>query len=201
VFVAVDRLAHCHAGRFTQPAPGQSRPTAYDRRVTGDVALAEFNAQPFDAVAERLLTACASRSWAATVADKRPYADRDQLRLVADRAVRALDWPEVGVALAAHPRIGQRPTAAGAEAEWSRQEQAGMSGASDDVRAALAEANRAYEERFGHVLLICATGRTDTELLAAARERLANDEITEQGVVRSELARIVALRLDKVLDR
>jgi 2-oxo-4-hydroxy-4-carboxy-5-ureidoimidazoline decarboxylase len=89
---------------------------------------------------------------------------------------------------------------AGREATWSRGEQSGMDGATDETRAALVEANRAYEARFGHVFLIFATGRTDAELLAAAQDRLLNDDETEPSVVRRELAQIVALRLTKLLD-
>jgi 2-oxo-4-hydroxy-4-carboxy-5-ureidoimidazoline decarboxylase len=75
-----------------------------------------------------------------------------------------------------------------------------MDTATEEVKAALAEANRAYEERFGHVFLIFATGRTDTEMLAAARRRLGNDDATERDVVRGELRRIIGLRLDRLLD-
>jgi len=75
-----------------------------------------------------------------------------------------------------------------------------MDGATESTRAALVAANRAYEERFGHVFLIFATGKSDTEMLAAARERIGHDEATERGVVRAELGRIVGLRLTKLLD-
>ncbi len=75
-----------------------------------------------------------------------------------------------------------------------------MQGAPEDVQAALAEANRAYEERFGHLFLIFASGRTAPEILAAAQERLGHDDATERGVVRDELRKIVALRLERLVD-
>jgi 2-oxo-4-hydroxy-4-carboxy-5-ureidoimidazoline decarboxylase len=117
-------------------------------------------------------------------------------------ALGALDWPSLRVAVDAHPRIGERLAAAEStqEAAWSAKEQAGMDTATADTRAALIEANRAYEDRFGHVFLIFATGRTDVEMLQAARTRVANDDQTERAVVRAELAKIVALRLGKLLD-
>jgi 2-oxo-4-hydroxy-4-carboxy-5-ureidoimidazoline decarboxylase len=118
----------------------------------------------------------------------------------ADEALAGLDWSGVRTALDAHPRIGERADGAGREAAWSRSEQSGVDTATDDVRLALIEANRAYEERFGHVFLIFATGRTDTEMLAAAQERLGNDEEVERVVVRGELGRIVGLRVAKLLD-
>ena len=66
--------------------------------------------------------------------------------------------------------------------------------------AAIAEANRAYEARFGHLFLIFASGKSAAEILAAARERLGHDEVTERGVVREELRKIVALRLERLVD-
>ena len=75
-----------------------------------------------------------------------------------------------------------------------------MDSATDEIRNALVEANRAYEDRFGHVFLIFATGRSDVEMLAAAKARAGNDDQTERAVVRAELAKIVALRLGKLLD-
>jgi 2-oxo-4-hydroxy-4-carboxy-5-ureidoimidazoline decarboxylase len=68
------------------------------------------------------------------------------------------------------------------------------------TRAALVAANRAYEERFGHVFLIFASGRSQAEILAAATERLGNDEETEQGIVADQLRRIALLRLEMLLD-
>lgn len=75
-----------------------------------------------------------------------------------------------------------------------------MAGAGAAIRAALAEANRAYEQRFGHVFLIFASGRSESELLAAARARLGNAETVERGVVRTELGRIARLRLARLLE-
>jgi 2-oxo-4-hydroxy-4-carboxy-5-ureidoimidazoline decarboxylase len=161
--------------------------------------LAWFNAlAPPDAVRE-LRACCAAPAWARMVAGGRPYPSGAALVAAADAAVAGLAWPDVAEALAAHPQIGQRPDGAGQDAAWSRREQAGMDDAAAAVRVALAEANRAYEQRFGHVFLIFASGRTPAELLAAARERLRNDEPTEREVVRAELAKIARLRVERLL--
>jgi 2-oxo-4-hydroxy-4-carboxy-5-ureidoimidazoline decarboxylase len=82
---------------------------------------------------------------------------------------------------------------------WSRQEQAGVAGASANTLAALAAGNRTYEERFGQVFLICATGLSAAEMLTALRARLGNDADTEAKVVREELRKITGLRLRKLL--
>jgi 2-oxo-4-hydroxy-4-carboxy-5-ureidoimidazoline decarboxylase len=74
-----------------------------------------------------------------------------------------------------------------------------VAGADPAARAALIEANREYEERFGHVFLIFATGRTEADILGAARARLGNDEEAERKVVREELGRITRLRLSRLV--
>jgi 2-oxo-4-hydroxy-4-carboxy-5-ureidoimidazoline decarboxylase len=162
-------------------------------------ALAWLNALvPADA--ERELSACcAARAWVRAVAAGRPYPDRAALLAAGDAALAGLAWPDIAEALARHPRIGQRAGGTGRDAAWSRREQAGVEDAGAAVRDELAEANRAYERRFGYVFLIFATGRTPAELLAAARARLGNDEPTEREVVRAELAKITRLRLERLL--
>ncbi|GAA3208738.1 2-oxo-4-hydroxy-4-carboxy-5-ureidoimidazoline decarboxylase [Nonomuraea helvata] len=159
--------------------------------------LTDFNARPPDAAEEELLTCCASRTFAAKVAARRPYRDLGELTAAADAAVRELAWDDVLEALAAHPRIGERAAGDGRGASWSRQEQSGVD---DGVRQALAEGNRAYEERFGHVYLVCATGLSGAQLLARLGGRLGNDEESERAVVRDELAAITRLRLGKLME-
>lgn len=109
------------------------------------------------------------------------------------------DDGEAAVGTGEPPDGGEATAAEGREASWSRQEQSGVDAAGQAVLDGLAEGNRAYEERFGHVYLVCATGMTAEEMLDRLRERLRNDESTERGVVRTELARITRLRLAKLL--
>ncbi len=167
--------------------------------MAGIGALDGFNAQSAVAARADLLACCASPDWAAQVCAGRPYPDLAALTGAARAALAALDWPQVLAALAAHPRIGASPTGAGREAAWSRQEQSGVDSADAATRAALVAANRDYEQRFGHVFLVCASGRSDRELLAAAQARLANDASAERLVVRTELAEIALLRLERLL--
>ncbi len=150
------------------------------------------------AEAEReLLACCASRRWADELLARRPYHDVAGLRRVSRAVVDRLTWDEIEEALAAHPRIGERAAGPGREAGWSRAEQAGAAGASRETQEDLVAGNRAYEERFGHVFLICATGLSGEDMLRALRERLGNDPDTERDVVRAELDKIVDLRLEK----
>ena len=67
--------------------------------------------------------------WVSQLVAGRPYRTLDELVTASDAAIAALTWPDIEEALAAHPRIGDRPAAPGREAAWSRQEQAGTSAA------------------------------------------------------------------------
>lgn len=160
--------------------------------------LQEFNTAPPDQLRPLLAACCDVPRWVDRVLAGRPYADADALAEVADRAVRELGEGEVAQALAAHPRIGDRASGEGTEAGWSRSEQSGV-GDDPSVRAALAAGNREYEERFGRVFLICATGLSATEMLSALRRRLSNDDSTEAAAVQEELRKIALLRLTKLL--
>jgi OHCU decarboxylase len=146
-----------------------------------------------------LASCCASSAWVGRMAGGRPYTGVDALLGASDTAVRELDRDDLAEALSAHPRIGQRAAGASAEATWSRQEQAGVGGAAGEVRAGLEEGNRAYEERFGRVFLIRASGRSAEEILAALGERLGNDPDTEWDVVAEELREITRLRVERLV--
>jgi 2-oxo-4-hydroxy-4-carboxy-5-ureidoimidazoline decarboxylase len=165
--------------------------------MTG-LSLAEVNAAPDGPrLRDALRACCAADSWVARLVADRPYADRASLFAVSDAATAALDEQGLAQALAGHPRIGER--VANHTGAWSQQEQSGVTRANAGVRAELAAANAAYEERFGHVYLVAATGKDAEELLAIARSRLTNDRVTERGVVLAELAKINRLRLAKLL--
>jgi OHCU decarboxylase len=165
--------------------------------VSGLTRLDRFNELSDEEAAAELLAVCHSRRWAKEVAAGRPYADLAALERAADQVWLGLspeDWLE---AFAAHPRIGQ---GGGASADWSRQEQAGVGGAGQDVQDQLARGNAEYEVRFGHVFLISAAGRDATEILAALTDRLGNDPATELRVAAEEHRRITRLRLERLMD-
>lgn len=163
------------------------------------MTLAEFNAAPDDEATALLLACCDVPRWADAVREARPYDDLAGALAAADAAARAFTGDEVTRALAAHPRIGERATGGSSEAAFSRREQSGVSTAAD-VQQALLEANLAYEERFDRIFLVCASGLSAEEVLAAARSRLGNDAETEAAVVADELRRIALLRLERSLD-
>lgn len=153
------------------------------------------------AEAARFIAACcASTRWQACVVEGRPYLTDVALLNVAEEALATLPWSDVLEAVGAHARIGDRPVGDDQETRWSRSEQAGTADASRDVAARLRAGNLAYQERFGFVFLISATGKSGDQILAALRERLSHEVAVEQGVVRAELWQIVRRRLARAFD-
>ena len=155
--------------------------------------LARLNALPAEDAVAVLLGCCSAPGWARRVAGKRPFGSVDDLLTAADAAWAARTPDELEAAMAGHPRIGERGLSA-----QSRQEQAAVGSDAGTIQA-LRDANAAYEDRFGHVFLICATGLSADDILASLRDRLTNDERTERAVVREELRKIAALRLRKLV--
>ena len=157
--------------------------------------LAAFNAASPQAAERDVLACCASGSFAKLITEGRPYRDAADVSAAVDAAFGVLSWDDIVESMNAHPRIGERAPNGG----WSAAEQSGAASASDQVRQALAEGNVAYEERFGHVFLICATGLSGQEMLSQLRARLGHDEEAERAVVRRELLKITRLRMTKLL--
>ena len=150
-----------------------------------------------------LLDCCGSARWAREVAALRPFRDVGSLLHAGERiwfALGRVDWLE---AFRAHPRVGEKK-AAGPVSEdarrWSEGEQSRASAAAEETKAALAQANRAYEEKFGFIFIVCATGKTAEEMLAILRGRLKNDAETELRAAAAEQWRITELRLKKLLN-
>ncbi len=126
--------------------------------MTAAPALAAFNAAAAGDAERDVARCCASRSFAAAIVAGRPYADERALSAAIDAGFTRLGWADIAEALADHPRIG------GPAAGWSAAEQAGAAAAPPDAARELADGNRAYEQRFGHVFLVCASGLSAAEL-------------------------------------
>ncbi len=126
----------------------------------------------------------------------RPYASLDDMQMKGDAIWASLgadDWRE---AFAAHPKIGEQ----GPVSSWSKAEQAGMQSAGDDARTMLAVLNAEYEARFGYIFIVCATGKSPTEMLAMLRWRMSNDPERELPIAAEEQRRIAGLRLARLVD-
>ncbi|UPO75877.1 2-oxo-4-hydroxy-4-carboxy-5-ureidoimidazoline decarboxylase [Arthrobacter sp. Helios] len=163
--------------------------------------LHDFNEASRAEVTAALLPCLDVPRWAAQIADARPFASTGDLLRFAGDAAAPLSSREVEAALARHPRIGERAAGENAEAQWSRQEQAGLGTAPETVIAALAEGNRRYEEKFGRVFLIRAAGRTKEEVLEALRERINLSAAEEEHIVQQQLRQIAVHRLEGMISQ
>jgi OHCU decarboxylase len=156
-----------------------------------------------DADAE-FLKCCGSKRWAQGMTQARPFATLNDVLAEAERVWLSLneaDWLE---AFRAHPKIGERKaaTAQSAEAQkWSAQEQSGVTQASASTISELAERNREYEDRFGFIFIVCASGKSSEEMLAIINERIRNDAETELRAAAAEQSKITRLRLEKLLNQ
>ncbi|MGQ0760527.1 MAG: 2-oxo-4-hydroxy-4-carboxy-5-ureidoimidazoline decarboxylase [Acidobacteriota bacterium] len=163
--------------------------------------LDRLNALPHEDAEAEFLKCCGSTRWAKRMSDARPFSNSDRISSKADEIWWNLtkeDWLE---AFRAHPKIGEKKAAAAQSAEaeaWSAQEQSESLKTADETKAALAAENLEYEQRFGFIFIICATGKSAEEMLAALNGRLSNDPETELRVAAEEQRKITQLRLQKL---
>ncbi|MFD7866459.1 2-oxo-4-hydroxy-4-carboxy-5-ureidoimidazoline decarboxylase [Streptomyces sp. NPDC057682] len=157
--------------------------------------LARFNTLADEAAATALHEVCASTAWGRAILAHRPYATAEALFSASDTATAALDARDLAEAMAGHPPIG-RPKPGD---PVSSREQRGMAGASEELKAEMLALNLAYQERFGHVFLICATGATGEQMRDAVKSRIGNTPEREREVVRTELGRINRVRLTRLV--
>lgn len=164
--------------------------------------LARWNElQPAEAATE-ISSCCGASAWADEMVSKRPFEDEMDVLITADqvwRGLKASDWLD---AFRSHPKIGAsqavQPKGTSSTA-WSKQEQKSVAMASDELKGDLAEGNREYEERFGFIFIVCATGKSALEILAILRRRLQNGKEIELREAAEEQRQITQLRLKKWL--
>ncbi|MCX5561775.1 2-oxo-4-hydroxy-4-carboxy-5-ureidoimidazoline decarboxylase [Streptomyces sp. NBC_00038] len=159
--------------------------------------LARFNALEEYAAAAALHEACASSAWGRGLLARRPFASLADLLAASDAVMAELTTADLAEAMAGHPPIG-RPKPGD---PTSSREQRGMAGASEELKEEMLELNLAYQERFGHVFLICATGRTGEQMRDAVKERIGNSPEQEREIVRAELGKINRIRLANLVQQ
>ena len=169
-------------------------------QTTHDVAW--LNALDPDSARRELLKCCGSAAWAEAVEQSRPYETVEQLIARANEVwwkLEPSDWLE---AFRSHPKIGEKKSANAVSAQsqqWSAQEQQGVQHAVPAAIDRLARLNSDYEEKFGFIFIVCATGKSSDEILALLEERMENDPAVELPIAAAEQAKITDLRLRKLL--
>ena len=163
--------------------------------------VATFNRMPPRQAAELLRACCGAERWVQSMILRRPFFDIHALLTAADEVWRKLgpdDWRE---AFRHHPRLGETKSEATQSEQarvWSSTEQAGVRNTDASLQTELAGANAAYEERFGFICIICATGLHAEDILQLTRERLKNTPEEELPVAAEEQRMITRLRLLKL---
>ncbi len=162
-----------------------------------------LNSLPPDQAEAEFRKCCGSTSWAASMTAARPFKNIEEMVTTADRiwwSLESHDWLE---AFDSHPKIGEKKAAATVAREslsWSEAEQSGTRESAQPTMEELAELNRQYEEKFGFIYIVCATGKSAEEMLSILRDRLENDRATELRNAATEQAKITTLRLNKLID-
>lgn len=163
--------------------------------IAGGAALEALNALSEAEAEAALLRCCGAPRWARLMVRFRPFHTYAMLSDAASDCWRGLTSDDWRQAFAAHPKIGaQAPVS-----QWSAEEQAGTAGIEEDVLDELAALNAEYEARFGHIFIICATGRTAEEMLAELKRRIENSRPAELVAAAAEQERITELRLRRIL--
>jgi 2-oxo-4-hydroxy-4-carboxy-5-ureidoimidazoline decarboxylase len=162
--------------------------------------LDHWNTLDAPAAADTILPHNGSRAWAEGMAALRPFESPFDLTCTADRVWASLEQHDWHQAFDSHPRIGEHKAKAATEASlaMSANEQSSAQ-LTDDIQQQLAEANRAYDEKFGRIFIVCATGKTAEQMLALLRNRLANDPSTELREAAEQQRQITQIRLRKWL--
>ena len=166
------------------------------------MTLPELNQLSVSELREALFTCCGSSAWVNELAKIFPIESKETLFEQAEIiwfACSESDWRE---AFTHHPKIGDinslREKFASMKV-WAEGEQSGVSTASQQVLEDLAEGNRLYEEKFGYIFIVCATGKTASEMLGILKARLPNSPETEIRVAAQEQAKITKIRLEKLI--
>ena len=166
------------------------------------MSLESLNALPAAEASQEFLKCCGSARWAVAMTERRPYESLDELTRAANDVWWALEQSDWLEAFHSHPKIGEKKAAAEVSSQskqWSGQEQAGVQIASDETLDSLAQLNQDYEQRFGFIFIVCATGKSAGEMLEILRERLRNETDAELRIAAAEQAKITEIRLKKLV--
>jgi 2-oxo-4-hydroxy-4-carboxy-5-ureidoimidazoline decarboxylase len=165
--------------------------------------LARWNSLDPESSTREILPCCGSQAWAEALTAKRPYTNEAALFITSDTIWRSLPEAAWQQAFDSHPRIGQKHAQTQATEEslrWSAQEQRVALSADAAAKLALEDANRRYEQRFGRIFIVCARGKSSSEILSILEARMNNDPQTELHEAVEQQRQITQLRLHRWLE-
>lgn len=166
------------------------------------LSLNQFNSLSKKEAAEVLAHCCGASRWVTELESLRPFQSRKAIFEAGSKVWNRLsekDWKE---AFTHHPKIGDLESLKEKFAStrvWAAEEQKGSAEASVSVLQALALANQTYENRFGYIFIVCATGKKAEEMLSLLEARLTNEPEVEIKVAAEEQSKIMQIRLEKLI--
>lgn len=162
----------------------------------------EFNRLPAEQAEAELLRCCGAKRWVREMLARRPFSSLQSCCAVADDVWARMERADILEAFSHHPRIGDvdglRKKFA-STAKWASGEQSGVNSADEATLKELADRNQAYEQKFGHIFIVCATGKTAREMLEILKGRFGNDPKSELLLAAEEQRKIIRIRLEKLL--
>jgi 2-oxo-4-hydroxy-4-carboxy-5-ureidoimidazoline decarboxylase len=166
------------------------------------MTLPEFNKLSADEAREALIKCCGSVNWANSLLALRPFENREALVNASDRIWETCTRADGLEAFTHHPKIGDLKSLEqkfASTKEWAGGEQSGVNTAGEKVLVALAAGNAAYEKKFGFIFIVCASGKSATEMLDLLNQRIGNDPEKEWMIAMKEQNKITRLRLEKLI--
>jgi 2-oxo-4-hydroxy-4-carboxy-5-ureidoimidazoline decarboxylase len=164
--------------------------------------LAELNSLDKLQLKEALTQCCGAKSWVEKMTEIFPVNDLQTLLNEAEKnwyQCNENDWKE---AFTHHPKIGDINSLKekfASTSKWAEGEQSAVKQTSTEILQALAEGNKLYEEKFGYIFIVYATGKSAEEMLALLQARLPNKPEEEIMIAMEEQNKIAKLRLQKIL--
>ncbi len=164
--------------------------------------LEDFNKQSREKAGQDLFKCCGSKTWVNKIMKNFPFNSIEDLKISSDRSwfsCKKEDWLE---AFSHHPKIGDQSVADkkhSSTADWAKQEQSAVKDAEQGILSELAKSNQSYQEKFGFIFIVCATGKTAIEMLKLLNDRINNEPEKELHIAINEQNKITHLRIDKLL--
>jgi 2-oxo-4-hydroxy-4-carboxy-5-ureidoimidazoline decarboxylase len=167
------------------------------------MTLQSINEANTEQAKQLFLQCCTSDHWIDSMVNARPYASPQDVRSKADDHWRELREEDYLQAFEGHPKIGDVDSLKAKYAntkELAAGEQSGMTVATDDVISTLAKGNLDYENKFGFIFIVCATGKSAQEMSELLQARLTNERTTELANAAEEQRKIFQIRLNQLLE-
>ncbi len=166
------------------------------------MTLEELNNLPFEQQTAEFTKCCGAHNWVNKMVVLSPFESQKQLLKASEDVwfnCTEADWLE---AFTHHPKIGDVKNLErkfSTTKAWAGNEQKSVETASKEAIKKLAHLNKVYEDKFGFIFIVCATGKSAEEMLEILESRLDNNYNDELKIAMGEQHKITVLRLKKLL--